>query len=68
MWTSELSGLVEPDQLVAVQTTMQACLEGNMRRGEDRDGSVRRCALGLMPLLNNPEFQELVINSALKSR
>ena len=68
IWTSELSALLEPDQLAAVQTTMQACLEGNMRRGEDRDGAVRRCALGLLPLLNKPELQELVLNSALNGR
>lgn len=68
IWTSELSALLEPDQLAAVQTTMQACLEGYMRRGEDREGAVRRCALGLMPLLNKPEFQQLVINAALNGR
>lgn len=68
IWTSELSALLEPDQLAAVQTTMQACLEGYMRRGEDRDGAVRKCALGLMPILNTPEFQQLVIDSALNGR
>ena len=68
IWTSELSALLEPDQLAAVQTTMQACLEGNIRRGEDRDGAVRRCALGLLPILNKPEFQQLVIDSALNGR
>lgn len=68
IWTSELSALLEPDQLAAVQTTMQTCLEGYMRRGEDRDGAVRRCALGVMPILNKPEFRELIINSALNGR
>ncbi|MGE3273078.1 MAG: hypothetical protein AB7P40_30375, partial [Chloroflexota bacterium] len=55
LWTSQLAALLEPEQVQAVQSTMQACLEGHMRRGEDREESVKSCALGLMPLLNKPE-------------
>jgi hypothetical protein len=63
-WTSELAGLLEPEQLAAVRTTMQACLEGNLRAGADRTGAVKRCARGLLPLLNEPELQQLVIDAA----
>ncbi|MCC7370823.1 MAG: hypothetical protein IT306_20560 [Chloroflexi bacterium] len=63
-WTEELSALLEPDELAAVRTTMGACLEGHMRRNEGREGSVRACARGLLPLLNRPELQQLLLEAA----
>jgi hypothetical protein len=63
-WSSELSLLLEPDQLAAAQSTMQACLEGYMRRGEERGDAVGRCALGLLPILNRPELRQRLLESA----
>jgi hypothetical protein len=65
-WTSELSAVLDPPQIGAVQTTMQACLEGYMKRGEEREGSVKRCLLGLMPLLNRPEFRQRILEAVGK--
>jgi hypothetical protein len=65
-WSSELSLLLEPDQLAAAQSTMQACLEGYMRRGEERGDAVGRCALGLLPILNRPELRQRLLQSAGK--
>lgn len=67
-WTEELAALLEPDQLMAVRSTMGACLEGHMRRAEGREGSVRACARGLLPLLNKPELQQLLIETANSNR
>jgi hypothetical protein len=63
-WTSELSGVLEPEALGAVRTTMQSCLDSNMRRGDDRETAVRSCAKGLLPLLNQPELQRFVMDAA----
>ena len=63
-WTSELAAILDADELGAVRSTMTACLEGNMRRGETREGAVKRCALGLLPLLNRPGLREFVVNAA----
>lgn len=65
-WTSELSLVLEPPQIGAVQSTMQACLEGNMKRGEDREAAVGRCLLGLLPLLNQPEFRQRILEAVGK--
>jgi hypothetical protein len=65
-WTGELSGLLDPAQLGAVRSTMQACLEGHMKRGEERDDAVRHCALGVLPLLNRPELRQRLLQSAGK--
>jgi hypothetical protein len=60
-WTSELSAILEPDEVTAVQSTMYACLEGHMERGESRGGAVGRCAEGLLPFLNRPELQQRLL-------
>jgi hypothetical protein len=62
-WTSELSLVLDPPQIGAVQTTMQARLEGYMKRGEEREGAVGRCLLGLLPLLNRPEFRQRILEA-----
>jgi hypothetical protein len=63
-WTGELAALLDPAQIAAVRSTMQACLEGHMKRGEERDDAVRHCALGLLPLLNRPELRQRLIEAA----
>jgi hypothetical protein len=60
-WTSELSAVLEPDEVTAVQSTMYACLEGHMERGEDRGDAVGKCAEGLLPFLNRPELQQRLL-------
>ena len=60
-WTSELSAVLEPDEITAVQSTMYACLEGHMERGESRSGAVGRCAEGLLPFLNRPGLQQRLL-------
>lgn len=65
-WTGELGPMLSPDELGAVKTTMGACLEGHMKRGEDREKSVGQCALGLLPLLNRPELRQRLLESAGK--
>lgn len=63
-WTNDLAPMLSPDELGAVRTTMAACLEGHMKRGEGRDKSVGQCALGLLPLLNRPELRQRLLESA----
>lgn len=63
-WTSELSLVLEPPQIVAAQTTLQACLEGYMKRGEEREGAVGRCLMGILPILNNPALRERLLEAA----
>jgi hypothetical protein len=63
-WTGELSGLLDPAQLDAARSTMQACLEGHLKRGEERDDSVGHCVLGLLPLLNRPELHQRLLEAA----
>jgi hypothetical protein len=63
-WTTELSAVLEPDEVTAVQSTMYACLEGQMERGENREDSVRKCAQGLLPLLNLPELRQRLLEVA----
>jgi hypothetical protein len=63
-WTEALSALLGPEELDAVRSTMQACLEGYMRRGENRADAVERCAMGVLPLLNEPELRELLVTAA----
>jgi hypothetical protein len=62
-WTGTLGSVLEPDELEAVQSTMQSCLEGEMRRGEDRDGAVKKCAEGLLPLLNRNELRQQLLQA-----
>jgi len=65
-WTVELAAVLDPPQLVAAQSTMQACMEGHIKRGEEREGSGKRCLLGITPLLNRPEFRQMLIDAAGK--
>jgi hypothetical protein len=67
-WTTELSAVLEPDEVAAVQSTMYACLEGHMERGESRGGAVGRCAQGLLPFLNRPELQQRLVEIANSQR
>jgi hypothetical protein len=60
-WTTELSAVLEPDEVTAVQSTMNACLEGHLERGESRGGAVGRCAEGLLPFLNRPGLQQRLL-------
>lgn len=60
-WTDEASAILEPDEVKAVQSTMYACLEGHLERGESRGGAVGRCAEGLLPFLNRPGLQERLL-------
>ena len=60
-WTGELSAVLEPDEVTAVQSTMYACLEGQMERGEGRGGAVGKCAEGLLPFLNRVELQQRLL-------
>ena len=60
-WISELSAVLEPDEVTAVQSTMYACLEGQMERGEGRGGAVGKCAEGLLPFLNRAELQQRLL-------
>jgi hypothetical protein len=62
-WTSEASLVLDPAQVAAVQTTMQACLEGHMKRGEAKDDSVRNCLLGLRPLLDQPALRQRLLEA-----
>jgi hypothetical protein len=63
-WTDELSSVLEPDEVTAVQSTMYACLEGQMERGESRGDAVGKCAQGLLPLLNKPELRQRLLEVA----
>jgi hypothetical protein len=63
-WTDRLGARLASEELDAVRSTMQACLEGYMRRGESPRDAVERCAMGLLPLLNEPELQQLLVNAA----
>lgn len=65
-WTGELSAVLDPVMLGAAQTTMQACVEGHLKRAEERDDAVRHCLLGILPLLNRPEFRQRLIDAASK--
>jgi hypothetical protein len=65
-WTSELAAVLDPPQLGAAQTTMQSCIEGHLKRAEPRDDAVRHCLLGILPLLNRPEFRQRLIDAASK--
>ena len=67
-WTTELSTVLEPDHVAAVQSTMYACLEGHMERGESRGGAVGRCAEGLLPFLNRTELQQRLLEIANSRR
>ena len=67
-WTAELSAVLEPDEVTAVQSTMHACLEGHMERGEERGGAVGKCAQGLLPFLNRPELQQRFFEIASSHR
>jgi len=60
-WTGELSAVLEPDEVTAVQSTMYACLEGQMERGEGRGGAIGKCAKGLLPFLNRAELQQRLL-------
>ena len=60
-WTTELSATLEPDELTAVQSTMYACLEGQMERGESRGGAVGKCAEGLLPFLSRADLQQRLL-------
>ena len=60
-WTTELSASLDPDEVTAVQSTMYACLEGQMGRGEGRGGAAGKCAEGLLPFLNRPELQQRLL-------
>jgi hypothetical protein len=62
-WTAALATMLSPEELGAVRSTMAACLEGHMKRGEGRGGSVKACERGLLPLLNRPELVELLLES-----
>jgi hypothetical protein len=65
-WTSELAAVLDPPQLGAAQTTMQSCIEGHLKRAEEREDAVRHCLLGILPLLNRPEFRQRLIDAAGK--
>jgi hypothetical protein len=65
-WTGELSAVLDPSLLGAAQTTMSACIEGHLKRAEERADSVRHCLLGILPLLNRPEFRQRLIDAANK--
>ena len=56
--------MLEPDEVSAVQSTMNACLEGHMRRGESRGDAVGKCAQGLLPLLSTPELRQQLLGVA----
>ena len=60
--------VLEPDEATAVQSTMYACLEGHMERGEGRDGAVGKCAQGLLPFLNRHELQQRLVEIAGSQR
>lgn len=62
-WTSELSLVLDPPQVAAAQSTMQACLEGHMKRGESRQNSVRSCLVGLRPLLDQPALRQRLLEA-----
>jgi hypothetical protein len=62
-WTSELGLVLDPPQILAAQSTMQACLEGHLKRGEERDESVRSCLLGLRPLLDQPALRQRLLQA-----
>ena len=49
-WTDEVAAVLDPDEVEAVSSTMQACLESQLERGENREDSVKKCAKGLLPL------------------
>jgi hypothetical protein len=57
-WTDELAMFLGPDELMAVQSTMSACLTGHMERGESRSDAIRSCAVGLMPFRDVPGLRE----------
>jgi hypothetical protein len=57
-WTDELSMVLGPDELTAVQSTMSACLTGHLERGEDRGEAIGSCAVGLMPFRDVPGLRE----------
>jgi hypothetical protein len=57
-WTDELSMLLGPDELTAVQSTMNACLTGHLERGESRGEAIGSCAAGLMPFRDVPGLRE----------
>jgi hypothetical protein len=63
-WTGELAAVLDPPLLGAAQSTMQACVEGHLKRAEERDDAVRHCLLGILPLLNRPEFRQRLIDAA----
>ena len=63
-WTDRLSKALEPDQLDAVRSTMHACLESYMERGETRQGAVERCAEGLLPMLDMPALRQRLLDAA----
>ena len=63
-WTGELSAVLDPDGVDAVRSTMQACLEGHLERGESRGDAVGKCAQGLLPLLNMPELRQRLLDVA----
>jgi hypothetical protein len=65
-WTSELSLVLDPPQVMAAQSTMQACLEGHIKRGEEHDESVRSCLLGLGPLLDQPALRRRLLEAVGK--
>jgi hypothetical protein len=67
-WTGELSAVLEPDEVSAVKSTMEACLEGYLERGESRGDSVGKCAQGLLPLLNMPELRQRLVDIASTQR
>ena len=67
-WTSELSALLEPDEVVAVRSTMEVCLESHLERGETRGDAVSKCAQGLLPLLNMPELRQQLLEAASSVR
>ena len=68
MWTEELKAVLSPDELGAVRSTMQACLEGYMRQGKSRGDAVESCAMGLLPLLNEPDLRQRLVTAAGKAR
>jgi hypothetical protein len=57
-WTDELAMFLGPDEVTAVQSTMNACLTGHLERGESRADAVKSCAMGLMPFLDKPGLRD----------
>lgn len=60
-WAEALAGRLSQEELDAVRSSMGACLVGHLRRGEGREEALGSCALGLLPLLNQPELRQRLL-------